>query len=71
MPTESRLGAGLRLALTTFTTLPVRAGRIDRAVAGVAMAYAPAVGTLLGAVLAAVLLLTGALAPPLVAAGVT
>ncbi|MEU8285741.1 adenosylcobinamide-GDP ribazoletransferase [Micromonospora sp. NPDC048905] len=71
MPAESRLLAGTRLALTTFSTLPVRAGRIDRPVAGTAMALAPAVGALLGALLAGALLLTGAFAPPLVAAGVT
>ncbi|MEV4662030.1 adenosylcobinamide-GDP ribazoletransferase, partial [Micromonospora echinofusca] len=71
MPAESRLADGARLALTTFTTLPVRAGRIDRAVAGTAMALAPAVGALLGVVLAGILLLPGALAPPLVAAAVT
>ncbi|MFI7574093.1 adenosylcobinamide-GDP ribazoletransferase [Micromonospora sp. NPDC049497] len=71
MPAESRLGDGARLALTTFSTLPVRAGRVDRAAAGTAMALAPAVGALLGAALAGVLLLLGALAPPLVAAGVT
>ena len=71
MPAESPLLAGARLAVTTFTTLPVRAGRIDRPVAGTAMALAPVVGALLGTVLAGVLLLTGALAPPLVAAGVT
>ncbi|MGK5742003.1 adenosylcobinamide-GDP ribazoletransferase [Micromonospora sp. URMC 103] len=71
MPAEPRFVAGARLALTTFTTLPVRAGRIDRPVAGVAMALAPAVGALLGALLAAVLLLSAAVAPPLVAAGVT
>ncbi|NYH42510.1 adenosylcobinamide-GDP ribazoletransferase [Micromonospora jinlongensis] len=71
MPAESRFLAGTRLALTTFTTLPVRAGRIDRPVAGTAMALAPAVGALLGALLVGVLLLTAAVAPPLVAAGVT
>lgn len=71
MSAEPRIAAGARLALTTFTTLPVRAGRIDRAVAGTAMALAPAVGALLGALLTGVLLLTGGLAPPLVAAGVT
>ncbi|MFG1837838.1 adenosylcobinamide-GDP ribazoletransferase [Micromonospora sp. NPDC049175] len=71
MPAESRFLAGTRLAVTTFTTLPVRAGRIDRPVAGTAMALAPAVGALLGVPLAGVLLLTGAFAPPLVAAGVT
>ncbi|MET7969740.1 adenosylcobinamide-GDP ribazoletransferase [Micromonospora sp. NPDC005305] len=71
MPTEFRLGDGIRLALTTFTTAPVRAGRVDRASAGAAMALAPAVGALLGALLGAVLLLAAAVAPPLVAAGVT
>ncbi|MEU4677967.1 adenosylcobinamide-GDP ribazoletransferase [Micromonospora sp. NPDC023737] len=71
MPADGRFVAGARLALTTFTTLPVRAGRIDRAVAGTAMALAPAVGALLGALLAGVLLLLAAVAPPLVAAGVT
>ncbi|MFC0504390.1 adenosylcobinamide-GDP ribazoletransferase [Micromonospora costi] len=71
MPTEPTLVAGARLALTTFTTLPVRAGRIDRPVAGAAMALAPAVGALLGALLAGVLLLLAAAAPPLLAGGVT
>ncbi|WP_328851985.1 adenosylcobinamide-GDP ribazoletransferase [Micromonospora globbae] len=71
MPADGRFPAGARLALTTFTTLPVRAGRIDREVAGVAMALAPAVGMLLGALLAGVLLLLAAVAPPLVAAAVT
>ncbi|MEV0006122.1 adenosylcobinamide-GDP ribazoletransferase [Micromonospora sp. NPDC050980] len=71
MPTEPRLADGVRLALTTFTTAPVRAGRVDRATAGTAMALAPAVGALLGAVLGGALLAAGALAPPLVAAGVT
>ncbi|MFC3500549.1 adenosylcobinamide-GDP ribazoletransferase [Micromonospora krabiensis] len=71
MPAEPTLAAGARLALTTFTTLPVRAGRIDRTVAGTAMTLAPAVGALLGALLAGVLLLLAVAAPPLVAAGVT
>ncbi|RKN18912.1 adenosylcobinamide-GDP ribazoletransferase [Micromonospora musae] len=71
MPADGRFVAGARLALTTFTTLPVRAGRIDRAVAGTAMSLAPAVGALLGTVLAGVLLLLAALTAPLVAAGVT
>ncbi|MER7444113.1 adenosylcobinamide-GDP ribazoletransferase [Micromonospora avicenniae] len=71
MPADGRFVAGARLALTTFTTLPVRAGRIDRAVAGAAMALAPAVGALLGALLAGALLLLATVAPPLVAAGVT
>ncbi|WP_431895256.1 adenosylcobinamide-GDP ribazoletransferase [Micromonospora haikouensis] len=77
MPTDAhpgggrRAGDGLRLALTTFTVWPVRAGRVDRATAGTAMALAPAVGALLGAALAGVLLLVGAVAAPLVAAAVT
>ncbi|MEV4623844.1 adenosylcobinamide-GDP ribazoletransferase [Asanoa sp. NPDC049573] len=40
---------GLRLALTTFTVLPVRAGRVDRSAAGAAMGLAPLVGAALGA----------------------
>ncbi|SBT65199.1 cobalamin-5'-phosphate synthase [Micromonospora sediminicola] len=71
MPTEARLADGVRLALTTFTTAPLRAGRVDRATAGTAMALAPAVGALLGALLGGVLLLAGAVTPPLVAAGLT
>ncbi|MEO7259873.1 MAG: adenosylcobinamide-GDP ribazoletransferase [Jatrophihabitantaceae bacterium] len=45
---------GLRLSLTTLTVLPLRAGRLDRRTAAAAMAWAPAVGLALGAVLAAV-----------------
>lgn len=48
------LGAGLRLSLTTLTVLPLRAGQVDRRAAAAAMAWAPAVGLALGAVLAAV-----------------
>lgn len=44
--------SGLRLALTTFTVLPLPAGRVDRTVAGAAMSLAPLVGALLGLVLA-------------------
>ncbi|HEY0168962.1 MAG TPA: adenosylcobinamide-GDP ribazoletransferase [Jatrophihabitans sp.] len=47
------VGAGLRLSLTTLTVLPLRAGRVDRRTAALAMAWAPAVGLALGAVLAA------------------
>ncbi|MEV0326280.1 adenosylcobinamide-GDP ribazoletransferase [Micromonospora echinospora] len=71
MPAEFRLGAGLRLAVTTFTTAPVRAGRVDRAAAGTAMAVAPLVGAVLGVVLGGVLLGLATVAPPLVAAVVT
>jgi adenosylcobinamide-GDP ribazoletransferase len=52
--------------------LPVRAGRVDRAAAAVAMSIAPLVGALLGAVLAAVLTgLAAAGAPRPVAAALT
>ena len=65
-------GAGVRLAFTTLTVLPVRGGPVDRRAAAVAMSVAPAVGAVLGLVLAAVLwLLREAHAPGLVAAGVT
>ncbi|MGK5684706.1 adenosylcobinamide-GDP ribazoletransferase [Actinoplanes sp. URMC 104] len=67
-----RLADGLRLSITTLTVLPVRAGRIDRPAAAVAMSAAPAVGALLGAMLAAILwLLREAHAPALLAAAVT
>jgi adenosylcobinamide-GDP ribazoletransferase len=63
---------GLRLALTTLTVLPVRAGRIDRRSAAVAMSLAPLVGALLGLILAAVRYgLRAAHAPGLLAAAVT
>lgn len=69
---DRRFPAGARLALTTFTILPLAAARVDRATAAAAMALAPAVGALLGAVLAAILLgATGAGAPALVAGAVT
>ena len=65
-------GAGLRLAVTTLTVLPIRAGRVDRPAAAVAMAVAPAVGAALGAVLGGLLwALREAGAPALVAAAVT
>lgn len=63
---------GLRLAVTTLTVLPLRMGRVDRSTAAVAMAVAPAVGALLGLVLAGLhegLRASGS--PALVAAGVT
>ena len=62
---------GLRLALTTFTVLPLRAGRVDRTAAGAAMRLAPLVGAALGAVVGgAVVGLRAAGAPGLVAGGV-
>ena len=62
--------AGLRLALTTLTVLPVRGpSRLDRATAGRAMLLAPLVGLLLGLPLAGVLAAVEALTagPPLLA----
>jgi adenosylcobinamide-GDP ribazoletransferase len=62
------VGPGLRLALTTFTVLPVRGGPVDRAAARTAMALGPAVGALLGLGVGAVLLGGAAVGvPPLVA----
>ncbi|GIE96757.1 adenosylcobinamide-GDP ribazoletransferase [Paractinoplanes rishiriensis] len=64
--------AGLRLAFTTLTVLPVRPGRVDRPAAAVAMSVAPLVGAVLGALLGGLLwLLREAGAPTLVAAAVT
>ncbi len=42
------LADGLRLAITTFTVVPARTGRIDRAAATVAMSLAAGVGVALG-----------------------
>jgi adenosylcobinamide-GDP ribazoletransferase len=62
----------LRLALTTFTVAPVRAGRIDRRTAGGAMVLAPLVGAFLGLGLAGAGLAVRATgASPLLAAAVT
>ncbi|WP_213457292.1 adenosylcobinamide-GDP ribazoletransferase, partial [Rhizomonospora bruguierae] len=60
---------GLRLALTTFTVLPLRAGRVDRRAAGAAMAVAPLVGAALGLVLGGALIGLAALRAPAVVAG--
>jgi adenosylcobinamide-GDP ribazoletransferase len=51
-------GMGLRLSVTLLTVIPARNARTapDRATAGAAMAWAPAVGLLLGLIAAAVLL---------------
>ena len=63
---------GVRLALTTFTVAPVRAGRVDRPVAARAMALAPLVGGVLGAATAGLgLSARAAGASPLLAAAVT
>ena len=63
---------GLRLALTTYTVLPVRGpAELDRRTAGQAMALGPLVGLLLvlpvGGVLLAMRLLTPPSSPPLLA----
>ncbi|MFY1637300.1 adenosylcobinamide-GDP ribazoletransferase [Solwaraspora sp. WMMB335] len=64
--------AGLRLAVTTFTVLPLRPAVVDRPAAMVAMAVAPAIGIGLGGSLGlALLAATRAGAPVLVAAAVT
>jgi adenosylcobinamide-GDP ribazoletransferase len=68
---DGRFLAGARLAVTTFTILPLRPGRVDRPVAAVAMALAPAVGAVLGTVLAAILVGLAAGAPALVAGMLT
>ncbi|MDG6102394.1 adenosylcobinamide-GDP ribazoletransferase [Dactylosporangium aurantiacum] len=63
---------GLRLALTLFTVAPLGVSRVDRGTARTAMAVAPLVGLLLGAVLAAAALgLRAAGASALVAAAAT
>ncbi len=63
-PESGRLVAGVRLALTTLTVLPVRAGTVDRSAAAVAMAIAPGIGGLLG-------LAIGGLAVAMIAVGAT
>jgi adenosylcobinamide-GDP ribazoletransferase len=63
------LADGFRLAFTTLTVLPVRAGRVDRATAAVAMSLAPLPGALIGLAVAGVLAAgEWAGAPPLLAA---
>ncbi|WP_432932201.1 adenosylcobinamide-GDP ribazoletransferase [Microbispora sp. CA-135349] len=72
MPDEPRisgLGAAWRLAVGTFTVLPVRPVEVDRAVAGRAMALAPFVGLLPGLIAAVVLVAAGAVSgSPLIGA---
>lgn len=61
--------AGLRLAATTLTVLPLPVGRVDRAAGRWAMALAPVVGGLLGALTVGLLAGLDALgASPLLAA---
>ncbi|HEX6356540.1 adenosylcobinamide-GDP ribazoletransferase [Actinophytocola sp.] len=49
--------AGVRLAFSWLTVLPVGVGRVDRALAGAAISAAPVVGFVLGAAAAGLLLL--------------
>jgi len=51
-PKPTTWSDAVRLALTTFTVWPLRTGELDRRAAGRAMALAPAVGALLGGVIA-------------------
>jgi adenosylcobinamide-GDP ribazoletransferase len=46
---------GVRLAVSLLTVVPVRTGAVNRATAGLAMVWAPAVGLVVGGVAAAVL----------------
>jgi adenosylcobinamide-GDP ribazoletransferase len=71
--TPSAWSDGLRLALTTFTVLPVRGpATISRPAAGWAMRFAPLVGALLGAALGAMMLGLGQLsAAPLLTGALT
>lgn len=62
MSAGERARSGVRLCLTTLTVLPVRGpASVDRAVAGVAMSLAPAVGAAVGLVAAGVGLVVVAL----------
>jgi len=69
------VGDGLRLALTTFTVLPLRPNaRLDRSAGAAALCWAPAVGVALGAAVAGVVLLGRAAGLPVLvgaALGVT
>ncbi len=60
----------LRLALTTFTVVPVRGGAVDRRTAGLAMGTAPLIGALLGGALAVVAAGLGAVGAPHLLTGV-
>jgi adenosylcobinamide-GDP ribazoletransferase len=70
------ISTGVRLALTTFTVVPLRppdlsgpTGAVDRRAIGVAMGCAPAVGLVLGALAGAVGLAAGRLGAPAIVAG--
>ncbi|MDL5156825.1 adenosylcobinamide-GDP ribazoletransferase [Actinomycetospora termitidis] len=61
--------AAVRLALSLFSVAPVRASAFDRRTAGRALALAPVVGLVLGAVVGGVVLGLGALGAPDLVAG--
>ena len=61
---------GLRLALTTFTVAPLRAGRVDRRAAAAAIGLAPLLGVLLGGLAAGAALALYALGAPALLAAV-
>jgi adenosylcobinamide-GDP ribazoletransferase len=66
-PSGATFADGARLAATTFTIAPVRAGAVDPATARIAMALAPAVGVVLGSVAGGLVLGLRQLgAPPIV-----
>jgi adenosylcobinamide-GDP ribazoletransferase len=64
------MAGGLRLALTTFTVVPVRSGVVDRAAARTAMVLGPVLGAGLGVAAAGLLLLLTRLGAPGLLAGV-
>jgi adenosylcobinamide-GDP ribazoletransferase len=57
--TDPAVNAGLRLAVSLLTVVPVRSGRVDRETARWAMTLAPVAGLLVGAVAAFVLVVSG------------
>jgi adenosylcobinamide-GDP ribazoletransferase len=57
--TDPAVRAGLRLAVSLLTIVPVRARRVDRQTARWAMTLAPVAGLLVGVVAAAVLVVSG------------
>jgi adenosylcobinamide-GDP ribazoletransferase len=59
--TDPGVRAGLRLAVSLLTVVPVRTGRVDRATARWAMTLAPVAGLLVGVVAAVVLVVAGRL----------
>lgn len=63
------LRAGVVLAVSMFTVVPIRASRTDRDAAGVALAAVPVVGVLLGVTLGAVTAGLAALGAPALVAG--